>query len=128
MSDVKTILDNTNDISLFSRTPMTNVLDDKTLAKRGMRKLTVEEVSRVLLDSFKEDVNGTVIMVFPDLPPVRVPNFNNFLFYLFPVFKLHQALFPQGTFIEALRMLTLALLSMLFLAFALGMGAHGLLF
>lgn len=111
----------------FVRTAMTAELHDKSLAKRGTRKLTVDEVSKVMLDALRDDINGAVIMVFPDLPAVRIYNFNNLMFLLFPVFKLYRALFPHTTAVDSMKILILVLLLILFVTFILGMGAHALI-
>jgi len=111
----------------FVKTQLTKELDEKTLIKRGTRMLTVEEVGRVMLDALKDDVNGAVIMVFPNLPPVRVYNFNNLLFLLFPIFKIYNKLFPQTSAVNALTILICVLLLILVATFILGMGFHALL-
>ena len=75
---------------------MTKNLDEDLLKKKsGSRKLTSEEVGNVFMEAFRADIDGSVYMIFPDVPAFRVPNLNILFSAIIPFLKIYHILFPQ---------------------------------
>merc|ERR1719346_679478 len=73
----------------FVRTEMTKDLDEERLVKKsGLRKLTVEEVGNVFTEALRQDIDGSVYLILPGMPALRVPNLNYVLFILVPLMKI----------------------------------------
>ena len=102
---------------------MTVQLDEDRLVKKtGQRKLTVDEVSAVMKQALKEDLDGTVYAIMPNMPPIKVPNFNYSM--LISVYIVASSLFKNSGSVDALRVLAGLLVALLLLSFLMGFAAH----
>jgi len=94
--------------------------------KTGFRVLTTEEVSEVMADAaLKEDENGAVYVIFPDIPALKFPNWNKEL--MVPVVglaKLVACFNPSQKSLNTKTAVILALVTLLLLSFLLGFLVH----
>jgi len=97
--------------------------DEARMKKRtGFRVLKAEEVSKVLADAaFKEDENGAVYVIFPDLPALKFPNWNKELMVLVVGLAKIAAYFnPKNTSLNTKTAVIVSLVILLIITFLLG--------
>lgn len=113
----------------FVDTPLIQNTDfDEARMKRrsGFRVLKTEEISRVMTDAaFKEDENGAVYVIFPDIPALKFPNWNKELMVLVVGLAKFVALFnPSHKSLNTKTAVIVALVVLLLISFLLGFLVH----
>ena len=108
----------------LARTQMTVQLDeDRLVSKTGQRMLSVDEVSAVMKQALDEDLDGTVYAIMPNMPPIKVPNFNYSM--LLPVYLVASTLFKNSaSSVDANRVLAGLFLALMLLSFLMGFSAY----
>ena len=100
---------------------MTKDLDEERLVKKsGLRKLTVEEVGNVFTEALHSDIDGSIYLILPEMPALRVPNLNIVLFLLVPLMKIYHRLYPQTLATDAGMALVNVFLALFLCMFLLG--------
>jgi len=109
---------------LFVDTPILDdgEFDKKRMERRtGFRTLKPSEMGTVLANALKEDDNGAVYAVLPDLPVLKVPNWNKELMaVMVGLAKLVALVNPQQRSLDTKTALVAFLLALLLFAFFLG--------
>ena len=88
----------------------------------GMGTLQVEDVSKAMVVVLDEDENGSINAVMPDMPVMKVPNWNEPLLLLFiPIARLMSARLRS---INTMTVIKLIAFLTILLSFFLGMLTH----
>jgi len=117
---------------LFVDTPILDdgEFDKKRMEKRtGFRTLTPSEMGPVLATALKEDDNGAVYAIFPDMPVLKVPNWNKELMAaMVGLGKLTALVNPQQRSLDAKTAVMTLVVAFLLFTFILGLLAARFIF
>merc|ERR1712142_1153829 len=97
--------------------------DEARMKKRtGFRVLQTEEVSAVMANALREDENGSVYVVFPDMPAIKFPNWNKELMVaIVGLAKINHFFKPSQDTLNAKTAMIVALAVLLLVTFSLGL-------